>query len=729
MNPSLCRNGNARLRRDESDLQISIFIPEQEIYVFSAPQKIFFMTHSFSTSLEKNKNIEISEKEKMALQYRSQFAQLIANQDFRNTLDEAAIKGYDDMLSGNTKFEIPITMFEGTFKFAEKGWKKVLKTKKEIDEKIQSAIQNRIISKKDTSFYVEKLEKNIFNGKQIVDDELLEKALSDVESSLKKREDEKKEYLKLSKLPILKEGNLAISAFITLKFPDEKGFLELSVPERRSLLKAIEENLEKAKTYQQEAEKKEILKLKKNYSDLLYKARGKGIFGLKTIKKYEKAFDQLEGIEERKYWIQELENGNQFQRYIQLWQEVQNTLKGSSLAKIKNKFDQLGFSEINHFLEKEKQLEATQLNNLYEKKLHQACQKGWISQETKRSFLYDQDGMRQQNLQGKYFYLAQFDQQMARYRRLRFDIEQITEAQVKTELIQCYQQSGMGFTEIQNKYKELVVNKKSSPEDRKEFMESSENPLGSISDPTVKSHLIKALQITRSQGSLKQSRLNLILKQMIPGGPNSGPSKENNTQATQPKKTEFSSQKKTAPKKKWPSFNPTSKKIQDQIYKKRKQKINEDLSKNLSNELSESPLKTLSENTKEHFEIKMDKKESSLQPKMPSKDLKISEIKAQADQIKPMDSIDVIDDSGFHQVSHINKLGRQERSTLVTLNSEKSMENFYIQDQKSAYRSRSEGGSDLCHFAIELGNHTLQLKINEVKAFQNLLEKDLYKVS
>lgn len=339
-----------------------------------------------------------------------------------------------------------------TYEFMQQQWGDLQQVKKRITVQVEQAIGEKIITEKDRDFYKKKMRENVVNGRQIVTKEILEKAEKEVIDSLDKRKAEKKEYDDFITNPLVQNGFLHIDKNNKISIPDEEKFMKMSVPDRRKWLKKIQDAKPKAEKYLNED-------LAEEYESLLNTVRKKGIMGKKSIEKYIDGFRNID-LEEKKHWIKEMKNGQQLERYVELWKNIRKTLKeGKGLERMETLRNTMGYSELLQAFGSEKEFESQRNLFAYKAKLDGALNKRLISHHIYKAFLGD---MRGQTLESQQEYLNQFDEQMERYRTLRGNIDGMKNKDAQSVLNEMYDSGSFGYGEISAKYERLKSQKGSA---------------------------------------------------------------------------------------------------------------------------------------------------------------------------------------------------------------------------------------------------------------------------
>lgn len=403
---------------------------------------------------EATESAEISENGDVI---RSHMNQILRDPYFQKTLDKESLKGYQDIADKKGHINPDDTEnLKRFYKFMQEQWKEIHQMKKRITSHIEKAIQEKIITEEDRVFYKEKMKENVINGNQIVTKEILEKAEKEILESLTKRKNERREYDQIANHRLLEESKfLKISKKESIEVPNEKGFLKLSVPERRILLKKLKTALSKAERYADEEGDIEAEKMIADYKKALMEASEEGFIGKRTMEKYIEGFKKIDN-REKKYWLGEMRNGNQLKRYSELWKNICKTLEGAPLKRMDQMRDKMGYSELLHEFGHIKEAESNSITNDYSQRLKVMHQQGVISLHTMKAFIND---IKSQTLEGKKEYMKGLDQQMQKYKILRVKINQLKDKGARQFLDEMYTSMEYGFSEIEAKYKRFTSQK------------------------------------------------------------------------------------------------------------------------------------------------------------------------------------------------------------------------------------------------------------------------------
>jgi len=423
---------------------------------------------------------------------RNKIGRLLSDSYFQRTLDKEALKNYQDLVDKKGHIDPNDTESLNKFyQFMADQFKEVQAAKKRITGHVEQAIRDKVITEKDRAFYKKNMKANVVSGDQIVTKETLEQAEKDILDSLENRRKERGEYDALAGGPLVQSGFLVVSKDKKIPFPDETGYLKMSVPERRQWLEGVRKLLPQAKEYAKNHENKEIEQLEEEYDILLQAAQKEGIIGKKTIEKFKKWFKN-QGPETKEYAIGQF--FKEMSRYKTLWKEARKSLKSNALTRLESLRDSMGYTDLKNEFMKEQ----------YAAKLKEARQEKIISGHTEAAFLAD---FEQQSQERKQAYLDQFNNQIERYKILRSKIDKIKDKKAQRILNEMYESGEHGFGEIQAKYNRLAGQKNEDPgKGQKE--DASLKILNAVTNTTVKKEILYAKKsLNRSEKKTFVERL------------------------------------------------------------------------------------------------------------------------------------------------------------------------------------------------------------------------------
>jgi hypothetical protein len=366
---------------------------------------------------------------------------IIADRSYRNNLiGDEAYEGYRELAEGREEHDISAEMLENSRKFAKEHEEKAIR----IHHKIEAAIRAGVASEADEEFLMETL---ISENTEFVSQAGQIEGLIDAKLARMRKDREQYDFFAKHKL-IKDSGCLEIDENTSIDFPDVKEFLELTVPERRELLKQLEEGLPKAEEYAEECEAASDEELEAEYEEKLDEKVEEGIIGKHTHDEFLKEFKTV-NHKDKVHWNKQAVFNGQMARYEKLWSEIRETLQGEALESIESKIDDGGYREINNEFGALKQSENRRLNTEYMAALKEYQQEGIIGRHTVAEFSM---WMYQQNLSDKYSAEDALPDQMTRYEELGEKIEELDEEQ------QDYLKSKIdawGYTELDQQYQKF----------------------------------------------------------------------------------------------------------------------------------------------------------------------------------------------------------------------------------------------------------------------------------
>lgn len=421
---------------------------------------------------------------------------IIASRSYRqNLISEEAYEEYRQLVEGQEEHEISAEMLESTRKFAKEHEAKAIR----IHQKIETAIRAGIASETDEEFLMEKLivENIEFAGRA---DEV--EALVDEKLARMKQDREKYDRFAEHKL-IKEEGCLIISANAGIDFPDLKGFLELTVPERRELLKKLEEALPKAEKYAEESDKNDE-DLIAEYEEKLDEKVEEGIIGKHTHDEFLKEFKGV-NHKDKVHWNKKPIFEGQMDRYAKLWSEIRGTLQGEALAHIEGKIDDFGYGELKGEFAKLKYSETQRLHASYATALEKYQQKGVIGQHTKADLMMR---LYRQDMDSKYSAEEELPDEMTKYEKFWEDVEELDDEQqdfLKARI------NIWDYSDLDRQYKkfkgELPAN------DGTDGLESKS--LSQLQSTEIKEAIVETDEMLDDKGKSKKKRFMDVLDKMF----------------------------------------------------------------------------------------------------------------------------------------------------------------------------------------------------------------------
>ena len=605
---------------------------------------------------------------------------------------------------------------QGFHQWIAQEWMKANFKLNRLQSDINEGIKEGIMSDGDRAFLMEKLiltDEHDFVGQADKIENILKKKIDNMKK-------DREQYDKLANHTLVKNtGFLKTDKDTKINIPNETDFLKMKVPDRRQMLEKAKEALPKAEKYAEQIGGVESEKFTKEYSDLLKKAQGAKLIGKKTVAKYMDGFKKID-LKEKEYWLAEMKNGHQLQRYKDMWGSIRKTLKGSALEYMEGLRDQMGYKQL--FIEygKVKEKEGKRLDGEYKGKLEEACRLKIISKETLRSFMKDPEyGMEKQDLEGKNRYMKGFDSQMQRYKALRIKINQLDKSKQST-LNKMYDDEKSGYTEINNKYKELTGQKE--PEKKTEKKEQKDL-LADVTDLTVKKGIISAQKLLKQQGREKQTNFLRVIHN-ITKGEQSNKFDEGGFQANLQEMRQ-EKQKKEEPRVTLSEPTVTKKEgklfsFQDRFRKRRMAAQGQhDESLSLVPEHKEGEGNVLS------FQDQLRQKRQVGQ-RRDSESIDRSGVEEEVKSVESDSRAHVFRDEGFIQAESKDENNETHRAVIANINKEKDLKHLNTEHKKKELKGKGEGGHDKVSFAIKTDDgRTVELNLQQIRAMERFIKADM----
>jgi hypothetical protein len=483
-------------------------------------------------------------------------------------------------------------------------------------------------------------------------------------------EEDRKAYDKIADHKLVKNvGYLKPDANTKLEIPDAKGFLAMTVPERRAFLKKIEEALPMAEKYAEKVGTEETKELNKKYLEALDKALQKKIIGKKTHEKFVDGFNKIDK-KEKEAWLKEFPN--QMAKYEKLWGEIRGTLKGDALAKMELLRDDKGYTEIFVEFGNVKESEKNRLDTDYSAKLIDFQKSGMVGKHTVDEF---SNWMRQQDIKEKYKAVELMHDgsggQMEKYSKLNEDIKKNLPKDARD-----YMKSKIdewGYAEMKSQYDRFISGEKVPKEQKPD-------PLSRIGSSRTRAAIVEADEMLEKQGGGKRglflSRIRHMFREETGNSFDAG---------------DFQSKLKREKK----ELKPTKEDIP--VTKPDKDGIS-DFQNTLRRQRSgESE----------------DKRESSA-----------SETENEMKKMEKTGQARLVSEDGFKQVETNESSGMTKRKARIEINREKGINRFLVEDMKHGYHAKTEGGKDEISIAFHTSDaSTVELKLSEIKAMEKYLEE------
>ena len=630
---------------------------------------------------------ESNDGERSADNIRSKIGDFLRNPDFRKTLDAESLRKYEALAKkdGDTK-NIDGKRMAGFYSFMKDKFEEIQTVKKRMSGLITRAIQNGVITEKDREFYQQKIHENVFTGNQIVTKGMMEKSERELAESLKKRESERLEYDSISKNPIVKNGILAVSETEKIKIPDEKGYLKMSVPERRELLKKLHEALPKAEKYAEKTGQVESKELTKKYKSFLDKAYEKKIIGKKTYEKFLDGFNKIDK-KEKETWVKEFPE--QMVKYEKLWGEIRSTLKGKPLQHMESLRDEKGYTELFTEFGRVCESEKSRLDSEYGNKLEEYKEKGIIGKRTADEF---KNWMRGQDLKSKYDAIDKLHDgsggQLERYKKLHDDIKnnlpKKQQAYIELKL------DVWGYAETKAQYDKFIRGEK-IPDEAGALRKS--DPLANIRSTAVRAAIVETEISLKESGGNKRRTFLGRMKRMF----------------REEQKDNFD-----------------AKGFQARLHKDREESV--DKNKTVETRLG-APQDEENNRSTVDFQQKLSQarakgEKNQEKGRTNMEEVDKSGIEDEMRQLKQEGKAKIVKEEGFKQVESVGDDGHTQRKTQLEINRKKAMDRFFTEDFKHEYKGKTEGGHDDLSLAVRMEDgRAVELKLDDIRAMEKYFEQ------
>ncbi|MFH0838332.1 MAG: hypothetical protein V1880_03655 [Patescibacteria group bacterium] len=418
---------------------------------------------------------------------------MIADRSYHeNLISDEAYEGYRELADGREEHEVGAQMLESARNFAEQHEAKAIR----IHKKIRTAVSQKIASEDDEEFLMEKL---VIDNIRFVEQSEEVEAL--IDQKLARMKKDKERYTALANHELIQDvGYLKIDSGTRIDFPGEDEFLELTVPERRELLKKLEDALPKAELYAKENGEEEDEELLVTYTEKLEGALEEGIIGQHTYNRFLNGFKKIDR-KEKAYWDKEFDA--QMKRYRTLWTQIRGTLQDEALESMEGMIDHAGYTELFNKFGELKKSESARLSAGYAKELEEYRKEGVIGRHTVSQFVI---WMNQQDLSGKYEAEEKLPGEMARYEDLWQKIEELPKKQ------QAFLRSKIdiwGYSELNQQYAQFSGTE--SSQDGNE----SEQVLGQIRSSEIKEAMEETNEMLVGEKGGKRKTFIRILDKMF----------------------------------------------------------------------------------------------------------------------------------------------------------------------------------------------------------------------
>ena len=570
------------------------------------------------------------------------------------------------------------------YEWMQEEWQKAEQSMAGLHTQIDKALTDGDAGQKDKDYLLSQLLLHNQNKDFIYNVDDLEKSLTKKLENLK---EDKKRYDAVLDHPFVQgENTLSVDSTLTIKILTKQEYSAFTPKERRAFLDQVEKGLEKTEVYRKS--------LEKQYETTLTSSA----LGKASQDTFIDAFKEV-SIKEQERWLKVFKTDPDAEpRYIELKDKIDTGLQGSALNQAQGQWDKLGYSDMLAEFTRISGVEMTRLDNQYEGELNKHHAKGTITRESKRSFMQDTDGMKNQTLEKKYEYLEKLPDEMKRYEDLQRDIDQLPIKQQEDIRKNPHYQE-WGFTEIEKEYKDV---KNGTSKDTSK----SSDPIERIQSGIARSaayEMKKNLQKTPE----RKNRLHKLLTLFTRKSEKAMDFQSNLRQQRQDQEVE-------APKKqeREPETQSEVNVIDFQMkFREKREKQNAETSnietRDLPPEIQNPGIESENDNPTSQVA-----EEREIVSKIDS---------LQDDQVtRKKDGLEIKKEKGLTVVSS-NKEGKQKRSIELKINEREGMDNFFLEDTK---RHIEEDTDNLSLAAMDSGGGHVKLKLDDVKLVKESLEMD-----
>ncbi len=491
-----------------------------------------------------------------------------------------------------------------------------------------------------------------------------------IKDKINRMKEDREAYDRIANHKLVKNvGYLKIDENTKIDIPNEKKFLEMTVPERRELLKKLQEALPKAEEYAEKVGGEESQELEKEYKTHLDKAYTEDkIIGLKTYNKFWDGFQKIDN-KEKKHCIKEF--SSQINRYGKLWKDVRGNLRGDELEQMESSRDKMGYTEL--FVKYGETKKG--LDDKYEKNLEHFKEKGIIGEHVKNEFM---SWVKDQDPKKKYDAIDKLHDkeggQMERYQKLWGDIEKNLSKDHRTFMES--KRDGWGYTEMKNQYDQFIRGENVSSG------EGKNDPLSVINSTAVKTAIIRTNMDLKKHGKEKRKTFLNRLQRMF--------SREHRDQFDA---TGFQSS------------------LRDNRVKKEEKASEQASGKDVAN------------NNVIDLQQKLKEKRVERSGRRHGESVDRSGVEQEIHNLE--EKADVVKEEGFTQIKTSENDGRTHRKAQLEINRVKGMERFFIEDQKQQFKGKEEGGRDDLSLAVHTDDgRTVELDLIEIRAMEKYLKEE-----
>jgi hypothetical protein len=580
---------------------------------------------------------------------------LVADNSYRKQIiSDKSYLEYNKLATGKDEQGMTIDMLKNVRNFAEAHENKA----KRIYDHIENAKKQKHISEVDEKYlmakYVLQKELDFSQNFQTIENHVLKK--------LDNRKKDKEIYDKIANHKLVQNvGYLKIDENTKIQVPNEKEFLEMTVPERHELLKKLQEALPKAEKYAEKVGEEESQELEKEYKSRLDKAYTEDkIIGQCTYNKFWNGFQKIDN-KEKKYWIKEF--NDQIDRYGKLWKDIRGNLKEDELKQMESSRDKMGYTEL--FVKYGETKKS--LDDKYKKNLEHFKEKGIIGEHVKNEFM---SWIKDQDPKKKYDAIDNLHDreggQMENYQKLWNNIEKNLSKDQRAFMES--KRDGWGYTEMKNQYDQFIRGENMLSE------EGKNDPLSVINSTAIKTAIIRTNIDLKKRGKGKRKTFLNRLQRMF--------SREQRDQ-----------------------FD--AKGFQARLRKDRVEKQEKTLEQTSNKGITTDNMINLQQKLKEKRVEKSGRRHGDSVEK------------------SGIEKADVVKEEGFTQIKTSEDDGHIHRKAQLEINRVKGMERFFIEDQKQQFRGKEEGGRDDLSLAVHTDDgRTVELDLTEIRAMEKYLEEE-----
>lgn len=317
---------------------------------------------------------------------------------------------------------------------------------KEIENEIELAMADEILSEDDRDELMSQLvltDQVDFVGQAAAIQEAVHEELEAMRA-------DREAFEALSENELIEDGVLAIGDGAEIEIPDAKGFLEMSIEERRAFLEKVSQLLPKAEGHKEHVERMESLKLEKEFFSLLSGVRDEGVIGFRAIQRFMGHFRKLDN-ETKSETIEAMDDI--LEPYTELWEEIRETLEGRPLKRLENLLDLLDHKSLKSQFERTCDQECLKMDWEYSSKLAKAVSENVLPARVLAEWVAE---MRHEGMEGKKEKLESLDEALEPYEEMRAEIDELEHAEWVREIEAMMHGGVCGLGEIQEKLEEFT---------------------------------------------------------------------------------------------------------------------------------------------------------------------------------------------------------------------------------------------------------------------------------